>query len=982
MLPIGTRGRSLVWLPLFCVGPLRSCVFLISKIKKMWKTSRRRESAAPPGPNHRSTETPAIVTASPAAAGALQGSIEFLRWATLAILGVSLFLPSESVATSGIGVPVVILWLLLAAAAGVRGISVWQNTNRLPDGVSDPVAPRFIWHGVDICVVVFCLWHTTSAWVGIATASIEVRPAIFLMWQQISMLVVYGLARTCFHSPATRTWLASGAVGLALTVALFAWFQYLIVLPELQQTYRAASETERIEMLSQGGISDVEAGSRMRELYESRLFNREPMGLFALANSLAGLLVPWTITAVVMLVESLFPRTGGGTRFGSGALWFIAWAILAGALILTSSRSGVLAVLVIGILFLAHHLVIARWWNRRTQPLLLADTAPSDSPPNPSWMQRWVIPVLVLLPLLVLGGLWASGQSDSRLLSSAPASLRYRLEYWVATLDLISASPWFGCGPGNFQAAFAAFQLPQASETVSDPHNLFLEFAATAGLPAGLAFTAALLWVGLIAFGWNAPVHPRRDAPGGVPTERVSMEPADVLPRGDWLGAAASLIVCLAAAVFLAYAISFVYGVAIDRMVPLMICAAVASVWMVLSLWQYRNNKETSRPRATSPPSSAANPAPAMDPLDAAQASSDATTDLGRPGQNGGAARGSHSVWPRWALAAMVVHLCASGGVNFPAIGQWIFLLAGLCVAQHSVIRQVAKSRALADSQSLSNVRSVARSRTRNVSAHRPRPAWVLWGSAAMIVVPLGLSVRAYFFDLLPVVQAEIALERAEENLRSGNWQAADRFFQKAIEQDPLQAEAKLQLAILNLIRNLPDIDQAATQTRTEDAFRSAGAARPASAPLRLRMAEAYLNAAWQTGNRSAPPPSSGVEPARSSPDSASATSERYLLAQAEFWLNQAIERKPVDARVWVQQAWVQWMQGDPQRARELSDRAADLDAQMPHADLKLNRQSIIAWDQQRRPFAGPSPAESTPPPAPTSDAALSLNKLRSWEKW
>ena len=37
------------------------------------------------------------------------------------------------------------------------------------------------------------------------------------------------------------------------------------------------------------------------------------------------------------------------------------------------------------------------------------------------------------------------------------------------------------------------YKLPQASETVADPHNLFLEMWATAGTPAVVLFVALLI---------------------------------------------------------------------------------------------------------------------------------------------------------------------------------------------------------------------------------------------------------------------------------------------------------------------------------------------------------------------------------------------------------------------------------------------------------------------------------------------------------
>ena len=63
---------------------------------------------------------------------------------------------------------------------------------------------------------------------------------------------------------------------------------------------------------------------------------------------------------------------------------------------------------------------------------------------------------------------------------------------------MIAEHPLGGCGPGNFQDAYTAYKLPEASEEVADPHNFLLEVWATAGTPAMLALVALLA-----SFAWS-----------------------------------------------------------------------------------------------------------------------------------------------------------------------------------------------------------------------------------------------------------------------------------------------------------------------------------------------------------------------------------------------------------------------------------------------------------------------------------------------
>ena len=93
---------------------------------------------------------------------------------------------------------------------------------------------------------------------------------------------------------------------------------------------------------------------------------------------------------------------------------------------------------------------------------------------------------------LVVSAAAAAGTLDRGMLLGAGRSLLFRLEYWRATAVMIAERPLFGCGPGNFRDFYTAHKLPEASEEVADPHNFLLEVWATAGTPAALALAAAL----------------------------------------------------------------------------------------------------------------------------------------------------------------------------------------------------------------------------------------------------------------------------------------------------------------------------------------------------------------------------------------------------------------------------------------------------------------------------------------------------------
>ena len=220
---------------------------------------------------------------------------------------------------------------------------------------------------------------------------------------------------------------------------------------------RAAYEQDPATVLAANGIpSDVD--STQRELFEDRLRSVEPLATFALTNSLAGVLAPWLVAVLAVALANLWQP---GQRMSLIAL-MIAAVILAACLTLTKSRTAVLAVAA-GLVLIALHGHRQRW---RVDWRISAAAAGA-------------VAIMAAMAIYFRG-------LDVQVLSEAPKAVLYRLEYWQATARIIRDYPLFGCGPGNFQEVYAAYKLPQASETVADPHNIFLELWATAGTPAVL----------------------------------------------------------------------------------------------------------------------------------------------------------------------------------------------------------------------------------------------------------------------------------------------------------------------------------------------------------------------------------------------------------------------------------------------------------------------------------------------------------------
>lgn len=353
--------------------------------------------------------------------------------------------PSESVADEGDGLPIVMMWLL---ALMLWAILVARGKLR---------RVRFGWP--DLAMSLFVLWHSTAALWAVAYES--PRPALNMLWEWLGLGVAFFLARQVFCSAVQRRAVGAVMVALAVVVSVYGLYQYSVELPAARKLYEQSSD----EMLRNAGLW-YPPGSPAREMLEQRLASLEPMATFALTNSLAGFLAPWAMVALGVSAP-LSQRLRIRQRLVIASLL----VPLGLCLLLTKSRSAYLAC-ACGAMAIAAISWGGRWTQLRTRRSLLT---------------IGIIAVLIVGAIL---GAMSIGGLDVEVLSEAPKSLGYRLQYWQASAAMIRDMPIFGCGPGNFQHRYTAYKLPEASEEIADPHNFLIEIWATAGTPALLAFLA------------------------------------------------------------------------------------------------------------------------------------------------------------------------------------------------------------------------------------------------------------------------------------------------------------------------------------------------------------------------------------------------------------------------------------------------------------------------------------------------------------
>ena len=364
------------------------------------------------------------------------------------------------------------LWLvqLVLLTAVIRAAWGW----RLDEG-------QIRFDKIDVAIACLVMAQVVSA-VSVVFGVGNARAAINLAWEWIGSGVLIGLLRHELRASHEHTMrdVKSLCWGLSLAAGVLAGFglwQHYVVFDETTREYeRLTAEHDRlaesksdprrqatlqVEMTRQG----IPIEPAARQMLEQRLkASREPFGLFALANSFAGLL------SVMLLVTAGNLRSSSTARKWSGSAGAIGLMLVIGfCLVLTKSRTAWVG-LAAGI----------GWWVLRAILERRQHSQEAAVSPQRSTFAKWGVIGLVVIGMAI-GIAAVSGGLDRAVLSEAPKSLRYRLEYWQGTWATIREHLWFGTGPGNFRDYYLAHKLPESSEEIADPHNFVLDVWANAG---------------------------------------------------------------------------------------------------------------------------------------------------------------------------------------------------------------------------------------------------------------------------------------------------------------------------------------------------------------------------------------------------------------------------------------------------------------------------------------------------------------------
>lgn len=330
----------------------------------------------------------------------------------------------------------------------------------------------------DLAVALLAGGHIVSAIRIIATQG-DKRSAVNLAWEWAGVWICWFLIRQQASEPGFRRLIAAGLIATGTAVAGLGLYQHYVEFPGIAAKYgpmfdrlKQADPVEAASLRKQLAKENIPVDGPGAILFEKRLRDsREPLGFFALANNLGGFLA----VCLIVLIAGLkaFRPSKGQMVACFGFLAVLGWCLL-----LTKSRTGWIGT-VVGVSTLA-----LGWRGTRATGIRYRHYA-----------------VFAVLLICISWGLSRLGGLDSQVLTEAPKSLQYRLQYWVATSRMIRDHLIFGVGPGQFRSHYLYYKLPEASEEISDPHNLFFDVTANGGLVS----LSGLVILCLLLFQWWRP---------------------------------------------------------------------------------------------------------------------------------------------------------------------------------------------------------------------------------------------------------------------------------------------------------------------------------------------------------------------------------------------------------------------------------------------------------------------------------------------
>ncbi len=267
-------------------------------------------------------------------------------------------------------------------------------------------------------------------------------------------------------SQLVRSWqrlrvIGAMAAGILAVIALQGIFYRTVELADLQRMI----EKDKARIMAERGWT---ADSFAWKQFSRKVANGEMLGFYTSPNTTAAMIVTLAAIVAALAAQRLRDR--------DEPVWPIALIVVVLASLYVLYFTGARAALVTPIIAIA---LIAIGWKFGARL---------------SQRRRTVFAAACGFAAVCTSGVIGHGLYHGTLLHD---SLTFRWKYWLGSAAVFKDHWLTGVGYGNFGYSYLAHRLPEASEEIKDPHNLFVRAFVELGVVGGLlmiGFLVRLAW--------------------------------------------------------------------------------------------------------------------------------------------------------------------------------------------------------------------------------------------------------------------------------------------------------------------------------------------------------------------------------------------------------------------------------------------------------------------------------------------------------
>ena len=306
---------------------------------------------------------------------------------------------------------------------------------------------------------------------------------IELPWQRLR-LVLFCFSGTWLWSAASLLWSVDFSASLLKLMQLTSYLALAALALQLARDAKQARHFIKAMAFSSllyalYALGVYALGNDHILLFEKWAYTDSLTGTFVNRNAFAAYTGMGLLACLALLAQAAGRENGelrAALRNATPTFWLAIGGciVLSIALVLTSSRAGIVSV-IIGLASLWGGLFFSRILPR-----------------------QFLLIIALAGVFLMAGSVAIVGQRLVQRSEQSSFMKDDRPQIWLATLEMIKAQPYTGYGAGTYESMFLQYRTEAIKQNYTKAHSTYLEMAATLGIPASFIFFCGFGFTGIV----------------------------------------------------------------------------------------------------------------------------------------------------------------------------------------------------------------------------------------------------------------------------------------------------------------------------------------------------------------------------------------------------------------------------------------------------------------------------------------------------